>query len=145
MDNYFIDIHISPQNGHYCTSLFPLFLPIYLQHLRCNDNGISLTPTTVTFFTHMIWKDKYTYLLSIPINALYTTNTELNSLLMQMLTDRKHNNLDSNIVLNKNMLFPWISIIFYKWQWSTIFLVFCITDSSHHVAQNNPGHSTKIL
>ena len=48
----------------------------------------------------MIEKDKHTYQLSIPINALYTTNTELNSLLMQMLTDRKHNILDSNIVLS---------------------------------------------
>ena len=48
MDNYFIDIRISPQNGHYHTSLFPLFLPIYLEHLRCDDNEISLTPTTVT-------------------------------------------------------------------------------------------------
>ena len=64
----------------------------------------------------MIGKDKHTYQLSIPISTLYTTNTELNSLLMQMLTDRKHNILDSNIVLRKNMLFPWISIIFYKWQ-----------------------------
>ena len=49
----------------------------------------------------MIWKDKHTYQLSIPINTLYTTNTELNSLLMQMLTDQKHNILDSNIVFKK--------------------------------------------
>ena len=48
MDNYFIDICISPRSGHYHTSLFPLFLPIYLQHLRHDDNGISLIPTTVT-------------------------------------------------------------------------------------------------
>ena len=48
MDNYFIDIRISPQNGHIHTSLFPLFLQIYLQHLRRDDKGISLTPTTVT-------------------------------------------------------------------------------------------------
>ena len=54
----------------------------------------------------MIWKEKHTYQLLIPNNALYTTNTELNSLLMQMLTGRKHNMLDLNIVLNKNMLFP---------------------------------------
>ena len=47
-DNYFIDIHISPQNGHYHTFLFPLFLPIYLQHMRCDDNGISLLPTPAT-------------------------------------------------------------------------------------------------
>ena len=40
----------------------------------------------------MIWKDKYTYQLSTLINALYITNTELNSLLMQTLTDQKHNN-----------------------------------------------------
>ena len=63
----------------------------------------------------MIWKDKHTYQPSTPINTLYTTNTELNSLLMQMLTDQKHNILDSNIGVNNNMLFPWISIIFYKW------------------------------
>ena len=64
----------------------------------------------------MIWKDKHTYQPSIPINALSTTNTELNSLLMQMLIDQKHNILDSNIVLRKNMLFSWISVIFYKQQ-----------------------------
>ena len=53
-DNYFIDIHISPQNGHYHTSLV-------LQHLRHDENGISLTPTTFTVIcTHMIWKDKHT-------------------------------------------------------------------------------------
>ena len=46
----------------------------------------------------MIRKDKHTYQLSIPINALYTINTELNSLLMQMLTDQKHNILDMNII-----------------------------------------------
>ena len=39
----------------------------------------------------MICKDKHTYQLSIPINTHYTTNTELNSLLMQMLTNQKHN------------------------------------------------------
>ena len=54
----------------------------------------------------MIWKDKHTYQPSTPINALYTTNTELNSLLIQMITDRKHNILDSNRGVNKNMLFP---------------------------------------
>ena len=54
----------------------------------------------------MIWKDKHTYQPLTPINTLYTTNTELNSLLIQMCTDQKHIILDSNIVLNKNMLFP---------------------------------------
>ena len=75
--NYFINIRISPRNGYYQTSLFPQFLPIcyVLQHLRCDENEISLTPTTSTFiFTHMIQKDKHTYQLSIPINTNYTTN-----------------------------------------------------------------------
>ena len=54
----------------------------------------------------MIWHDKHTYQLLTPINALHTTNTELNSLLMQMLTDQKHNILDLNMGVNKNMLFP---------------------------------------
>ena len=68
MDNYFIDIHTSPRNGHYHTSLF-------LQHLRRDEIKISLTPTTFNFIcTHMIWKDKYTYLLSVPIKTNYTTN-----------------------------------------------------------------------
>ena len=47
-DHYFLNICISPRNGHYHTFLFPLFLPIYSQHLRCDDNGISLTPTPAT-------------------------------------------------------------------------------------------------
>ena len=68
MDNNLIDIRISPQNGHYHTSLF-------LQHLRRDENGISLTPTMFTVIcTHMIWKDKHTYPLSVPININYTTN-----------------------------------------------------------------------
>ena len=92
----------------------------------------------------MIWKDKHTYQLLIPINALSTTNTELNSLLMQMLIDRKHNILDSNIVLRKKYA---VSLDFlYFVQTAIVYHIsgFCITDSSHHVAQNNPGHSTKI-
>ena len=70
MDNYFIDIHISPRNGHYQTSLF-------LQHLRHDEIEISLTPTMFNFIcTHMIWKDKCTYLLSVPIKTNYTTNRQ---------------------------------------------------------------------
>ena len=68
MDNYFKDICISPRNGHYHTSLF-------LQHLRRNESEISLTHTTFNFIcTHMIWKDKHTYQLSVPIETNYTTN-----------------------------------------------------------------------
>ena len=67
IDNYFIDICISPRNGHYHTLLF-------LQHLRHDENGISLTPTSFTFIcTHIIWKDKHTYPLSVPIITNYTT------------------------------------------------------------------------
>ena len=88
-DNYFIYIHISPRNGHYHTSLF-------LQHLRCDENGISLTPTTFTFIcTHMIWKDKHTYPLSVPINSNYTTirRTEF---FVSININRSKNNWDLN-------------------------------------------------
>ena len=56
-DNYFIYIGISPRIGHYHTSLFPQVVSIryVLQHLRRDENKISLTPTMFTFiFTHMI-------------------------------------------------------------------------------------------
>ena len=69
MDNYFIDTSISPRNGHYhihdpidmliIESLFyrfsPTFCYLLLQHLRPDENEISLTMNTLTFiFTHMI-------------------------------------------------------------------------------------------
>ena len=91
-DNYFIDIHISPRNGHYHTSLLPqiLLIQCILQHLRCDEIRISLTPPTATFiFTHMIWKDTHTYQLLIPINTLYTTNKRTEFFVNIMLTDHK--------------------------------------------------------
>ena len=89
MDNYFIDIYISPRDGHYHTSLF-------LQHLRCDENGISLTSIMFTFIcTHMIWKDKHTYPLSVPINTIYTTirRTEF---FVNINVNRSNNNWDLN-------------------------------------------------
>ena len=82
-DNYFIYVSISPSNGHYHIHdsidmliieslfyrVFPIFCYLLLQHLRPDENEISLTMITHTFiFTHMICKDKLTYQLSVPAN-----------------------------------------------------------------------------
>ena len=55
----------------------------YLQYLRHDDNGISLTLTRAT---HMIRKDKLTYHLLIPVNSFLLPyyKYKLNSLLTQM-------------------------------------------------------------
>ena len=61
MDNDLINICISPQSGHYQTSLV-------LQHLKLDENGFSLAPTMFTVIS-TYGMERQTHLP--PINAYH--------------------------------------------------------------------------
>ena len=139
MDNYFINTGISPSIWHYHTSLFSLLSLIYLQYLRHDDNGIFLT---LIIATHMIRKGKLTYQLSIPINAFSITNTEVNSLFVNAIVNRIigiWNRFERKICCFLG--FPLVPTTGDSFFYISGFLHH---NSSHHAAQNNPSHGTKI-
>ena len=58
--------------------MFSDFCHLLLQHLRLDENMMSLTTITLAFiFIHMILKDKLTYRLWVSFNISYKKRTKL--------------------------------------------------------------------
>ena len=142
-DNYFINICKSPWSGHYQTSLV-------LQHLRLDENGISLAPTMLRLSIHMIWKDKHTYPLSIPIIITYTTTRRTEffvNINININRSKKEGNWTQSGTSTISVSVLYTSLVHQISRFSCIVIHFTsnVTVSVHHAAQNDPGHGTKIL